>query len=63
MEDTFKELNINAKSDKCTRVKKIMIKELEGNFIDKDANILGYARYLEFSNPINKVRNKARVKG
>ncbi|GLT94269.1 hypothetical protein SLE2022_120200 [Rubroshorea leprosula] len=55
-EDTYNELKINVKFDKCMRAKQIVIKELEGNFIEEYGNVVGYARYLEFVNLGNKVR-------
>ncbi|GLU03562.1 hypothetical protein SLE2022_207540 [Rubroshorea leprosula] len=55
MEDTYNELKLNVKFDKCMRANQIVIKKLEDNLIEEYGNAVGYVRYLESINLGNKV--------
>ncbi|GKV48622.1 hypothetical protein SLEP1_g55420 [Rubroshorea leprosula] len=56
MKTTYSELRVNASFDKCVRAKRMIIKELRGNFKDEYGLMVGYAYYLLSVNPGNSAK-------
>ncbi|GKV40182.1 hypothetical protein SLEP1_g47850 [Rubroshorea leprosula] len=55
MEQTYAELRVAVHFDKCVRAKRMIMKELRGNFKDEYAMLPSYGAYLSSLNPSNTI--------